>query len=49
LENKDWQKTDPKLVMSREYSSVFGWMQNVHKKVAELKLPQIQGGGGCGL
>jgi hypothetical protein len=49
FENKDWQKTDPKLVMSREYSSVSGWMRNVHKKVAELKLPQIQSGGGCGL
>jgi len=49
FENKDWQNVDPKLVMSREYSSISGWMQNVHKKVAELKLPQIQSGGGCGL
>jgi hypothetical protein len=49
FENKDWQNIDPKLVMSRGYSSISGWMQNVHKKVAELKLPQIQSGGGCGL
>jgi hypothetical protein len=49
FENKDWQNVDPKLVMSREYSSISGWIQNVHKKVAELKLPQVQGGGGCGL
>ncbi len=47
FENKDWQKTDPKLVMSREYSSISGWMQNIHKKVAELNLPHIQGRGGC--
>ncbi len=49
FENKDWQNIDPKLVMSREYSSISGWIQNVHKKVAELNLPQIQSGGGCGL
>jgi hypothetical protein len=49
FENKDWQNVDPKLVMSARYSSISGWMQNVHKKVAELNLPQIQSGGGCGL
>ncbi len=49
FENKDWQNVDPKLVMSERYSSISGWMQNVHKKVAELNLPQIQSGGGCGL
>jgi hypothetical protein len=49
FENKDWQKTDSKLVMSARYSSVSGWMQNVHKKVSELNLPQVQQGGGCGL
>jgi hypothetical protein len=47
FENKDCQKTDPKLVMSREYSSISGWMQNVYKKVIELNLPQIQSRGGC--
>jgi hypothetical protein len=33
--------------MSREYSSISGWMQNVYKKVIELNLPQIQSRGGC--
>jgi len=49
FENKDWQNVDPKLVMSKEYSSISDWMQNVHKKVAELNLPQVQQGGSCGL
>ncbi|MEM5815331.1 MAG: hypothetical protein QXD89_02495 [Candidatus Aenigmatarchaeota archaeon] len=49
FENKDWQNVDPKLIMSRDYSSISGWMQNVHKKVAELNLPQVQQGGSCGL
>jgi hypothetical protein len=35
--------------MSKEYSSISGWMQNVHEKVAELNLPQVQQGGSCGL
>ena len=49
FENKDWKNVDPKLIMSAEYSSVSGWIQNVNKKVAKLNLPQIQSGGGCGL
>jgi len=49
FENKDWQDIDPKLVMSREYSSISGWIQNVSRKVATLNLPQIRQGAGCGL
>jgi len=49
FENKDWQDVDPRLVMSREYSSISGWIQNVSRKVATLNLPQIQQGAGCGL
>ena len=49
FENKDWKNIDPKLVMSREYSSISGWIQNVSRKVTKLNLPQIQQGGGCAL
>ncbi len=49
FEGKDWKDVDPKLVMSSNYSSISGWIQNVNKKVASLNLPQIQSAGGCGL
>ena len=50
VENTDWENVDPKLVMSKEFSSVSGWSGNVAKKVQKLGLmPQQQGGSGCGV
>jgi hypothetical protein len=50
VENLDWDKVDPKLVMGKEYSSIGGWYKNVDAEVKRLDLvPQQQGGAGCGV
>lgn len=46
----DWQDADPRLVMSRDYSSGTGWYDTVGKKVKELGLvPEAKGGASCGV
>ncbi len=48
-EGKDWEEVDPKIVMSSNYSSISGFINNVEGKLANLNIPQFQGGAGCGL
>jgi hypothetical protein len=48
--NLFWEDVDPKLLLSKDYSSISGWMANVYtpaKKIEGL-LPETQGGGSCG-
>lgn len=50
VKNKNWNQLDPKLILSKEYSSIGGWIANVDtpaRKIAGL-LPQQEGGGSCG-
>lgn len=51
IKNTDWIDVDPKLVLSKKYSSITGFMTNVNKEVVKVPnlLPQIQGGGSCGV
>ncbi|MER3570122.1 MAG: hypothetical protein C4348_00700 [Patescibacteria group bacterium] len=50
IEGKDWNQVDPKLIMSANYSSISGYMENVEKKLANLNIQGFQiGGSGCGL
>lgn len=49
VENTDWDKVDPMVVMGKGYSSASG-ANFVMKKVSELGLvPKKQGGAGCGV
>jgi hypothetical protein len=45
----DWKDVDPKLALSKEYSSVSGWLGNVDSVVSTVPglLPQAAGGGRC--
>jgi len=49
-ENIDWQNIDPKMVLSKEYSSSYGFKQNVYQKLKDLNiLPQNNSNTGCGV
>lgn len=51
IEGINWQDVDAKKVLSKEYSSVSGWSNNIHailEKHPEL-LPKEAEGGGCGV
>lgn len=46
----NWNNVDPKLVLSKEYSSISGWIKNIDtlaRKIPDL-LPTTVGGGNCG-
>lgn len=50
VKGTDWKNIDPKLVLSKPYSSIGGWVANVDipaRKIPDL-LPQVAGGGSCG-
>lgn len=48
--NIDWEDVDPKMVMGKDFSSISGWSTNVEENLKALGLlPQVQGGGGCGV
>lgn len=50
VKGMNWQDVDPKVVMSRDYSSGTGWYDTVGKKVQELGLvPEAEGGASCGV
>ncbi|MEK7510399.1 MAG: hypothetical protein AAB567_02485 [Patescibacteria group bacterium] len=50
IENLDWDKVDPKLVMGEKYSSISGWYENVDAEIKRLGLvPRQQDGAGCGI
>ncbi len=47
--NTPWEKVDPKQVLGIDYSSGQGY-QKINKELQDANLlPQIQGGGGCGV
>jgi len=48
--NLDWKDVDPKLILSKDYSSVSGWMKNVDSVVSQIPglILQTQTGGSCG-
>ena len=49
LKNTSWDKVDPKLALSAEYSSGQGY-QAINKELAAKGLiPQVSGGGSCGV
>lgn len=46
----DWENIDPKIILSKDYSSITGWLNNVDavaQKTPDL-LPTIVSGGRCG-
>ncbi|SRR5258708_6170368 len=50
VKNTDWHDVDPKVALSKNYSSVGGWMANVDTKIAKVPnlLPKPQNSGSCG-
>lgn len=46
----DWENVDPRVVMSKDYSSGGGWYENVQKELAARNLiPEVKGGASCGV
>ena len=50
IKNTDWTDVDPKLALSKDYSSIGGWIANIDTPVHEVVdlLPKSQSGGSCG-
>ncbi len=50
IKNTDWQNVDPKLALSKDYSSISGWIANIDTPVHSIAglLPKPQNGGSCG-
>ena len=50
IKHTNWDSVDPKLTLSKPYSSVTGWMRNVDVTVSKIPglLPKQQTGGSCG-
>ena len=50
IKNTDWHDVDPKLALSKNYSSIGGWMVNVDTEIAKVPnlLPKPQNSGSCG-
>ena len=49
FENKDFNRVDPKEIMSFKYSSASGWMENVDKKLQSIQQLKSQNSGiNCG-
>lgn len=48
--NLDWKDIDPKRILSKDYSSISGWMKNVDSVVSQIPglLPATQNGARCG-
>lgn len=49
VKGEDWEEIDPKLILSKQYSSISGWMANVDtvaRKIPGL-IPTTQNGGSC--
>lgn len=47
--NKVWNDIDPKIILSKEYSSLSGWMNNIHTPAQNIPglIPPTESGGGC--
>lgn len=50
IKNTDWHDVDPKLILSKKYSSISGWITNVDTQVSRVSnlLPKSQNSGSCG-
>lgn len=50
VKQQSWESIDPKLILSKDYSSASGWAQNVHAEVSKIPglVPKPQRGGSCG-
>lgn len=50
VKHTDWNDVDPKLALSKDYSSISGWSQNVDAPIRQIPglLPAQNGGGSCG-
>ncbi len=49
VKNQEWKKIDPKVILSKDYSSISGWLANVDtplKKMPDI-LPALQNSGSC--
>ncbi|MBI2022645.1 hypothetical protein HYS97_02265 [Candidatus Daviesbacteria bacterium] len=46
-ENTKWDKVDPKLALSQDYSSASG-VQRIRQEISDMPGFQVEGGGGCG-
>lgn len=46
----DWKNADPQMILSKDYSSITGWMTNVDALAQKIPglLPTTAGGGSCG-
>lgn len=47
----EWDKTDAKEILSKEYSSASGWTNNIHKELEKHPelIPKTNEGSGCGV
>lgn len=47
----EWDESDAKEILSKEYSSASGWANNIHKELEKHPqlLPKTSGGAGCGV
>ncbi len=50
VKHTDWNDVDPELALSKDYSSISGWSQNVDAPIRQIPglLPAQNGGGSCG-
>ena len=50
IKHTNWESVDPKVALSKPYSSVSGWTQNIDGVVSKIPglLPKQQSGGSCG-
>ena len=50
IKNTDCQDVDPKVILSKKYSSISGWIANIDTPVRNVTglLPKQTGGGRCG-
>ncbi len=51
VKETDWNDVDPRLVLSKNYSSLSRWIRNVHVHVSKVPglLPKPETGGSCGV
>ncbi len=50
VKHMDWRDVDPKLILSKDYSSLSGWNKNVHTVMSKFPglVPNVPSGGSCG-
>lgn len=48
MKNIDWEEVDPKMVMSKDLSSISGWRENVNKSVKSFAQPNNHMSVACG-